>query len=97
MAEWQSWLAHGKQSSEHTVAAYSRDVARFFEFLARHLGAPPGIADLAALKVADFRAYLARRRTDGLESASLARELSALRNLFRHFERTGLLHNAAIG
>ncbi|HJM48829.1 MAG TPA: tyrosine recombinase XerC [Alphaproteobacteria bacterium] len=97
VAEWQSWLAHGKQSSEHTVAAYSRDVARFFEFLTRHLGAPPGIADLAALKVADFRAYLARRRTDGLKSASLTRELSSLRNLFRHFERTGLLHNAAIG
>ena len=97
VAEWQSWLAHGKQSSQHTVAAYSRDVVRFFEFLAQHLGGPPDVADLAALKVADFRAYLARRRTEGIESASLARELSSLRNLFRHFERTGLLHNAAIG
>ena len=97
VAEWQSWLAHGKQSSEHTVAAYSRDVARFLAFLSQHLGGPPDVADLAALKVADFRAYLARRRTEGIESASLARELSSLRNLFRHFERTGLLHNAAIG
>ncbi len=96
VAEWQSWLAHGKQSSEHTVAAYSRDVARFFEFLAQHLGGPPDVAELAALKVADFRAYLAGRRRDGIESASLARELSSLRHLFRHFERTELLHNAAI-
>ena len=45
-----------------------------------HLGALPDAAALAGLAPADLRAYLGRRRMDGLGNSSAARELSALRS-----------------
>jgi integrase/recombinase XerC len=46
------------------------------DFLSDHQGGPP---QLGALTAADLRAFLARRRMDGLGNASAARELSAAR------------------
>ncbi len=95
-AAWHAWLAAERRLSAHTVAAYERDLTAFFRFLSGHLGGPPGLADLTALRPADFRAYLARRRADGLGSTSLARALSAIRSFFRHLERAGLAQNPAV-
>ncbi len=90
-------LAHQRRASAHTVAAYARDLSAFFGFLGDHLGQPATLADLGALSLTDFRSYLARRREDGLASTSLARELSAMRGLFRDLARSGAANNAAIG
>lgn len=92
---WLAWLAKEKRYSRHTVAAYGRDLAAFLSFLARHLGAPASLGDLDTLRQADFRAYLAERRRDGLEAASLARQLSAVRGFFRRLQRDKLGSNAA--
>ena len=94
--DWRDWLAHERRASPHTTAAYGRDLARFFRFLAGHLGYPPGLQDLEGLTQADFRGFLARRRADGLSSASVARALAALRGFFRFLERGGLVRNTAI-
>ena len=58
---------------------------------------------LAKLKVSDFRAYLAdcqrsavEKRGRGLEPATLARALSAVRVFFRFCERQNLFANWAI-
>jgi len=96
-ADWLAHLSNARRLSAHTVEAYGRDVRDFFIFLQMHLGGPAGITDLETLKIADFRAYLAHRRGDGLTSASLARAISALRNFFRYLQKTGVLENAAIG
>lgn len=96
VAGWQAHLAAERRLSPHSVAAYGHDVASFLGFLVHYQGAVPDLAALSALTVRDFRAFLAARRQDGLEAASLARALSALRNLFRYLHRHGLAHNDAL-
>ncbi|HYB57657.1 MAG TPA: tyrosine recombinase XerC [Alphaproteobacteria bacterium] len=93
---WQSWLANERRASLHTVEAYGRDLASFMAFLAGHLGEAPRLASLAALRAADFRAWLARRTMDGLARSSSARALSVLRSFFRFCERRGLADAAAV-
>jgi integrase/recombinase XerC len=73
-----------------------RDVADFQAFVERHTGTPAGLRALTGLKAADFRAYLAHRRSDGLGSASVQRLLSALRTLYRYLERRWDAANSAI-
>jgi integrase/recombinase XerC len=89
-------LAAEKRASAHTVAAYGRDLVAFFTFLADHLGAPADLAALSALGTQDFRAWLARRRGEGLVAASAARALSSVRTFFRFLERQGLARNAQL-
>jgi len=48
-------------------------------FLEEHVGGPVGRDALTRVSTADLRAFLARRRTEGLGNASAARELSAVR------------------
>jgi integrase/recombinase XerC len=96
LADWRDWLSGERRLSTHTLSAYQRDLRAFLLFLAEHLGAPPGLADLAGLKALDFRAYLARRRTQGLSPTSTARALSTIRNVFRYLERRHGVHNPAL-
>ena len=93
---WRQWLLSEKRASGHTLSAYERDLEQFLDFLQDHLGAAPGIPDLAALKPADFRGYLARRVSKGYAKSSTARALSVVRGFFRFLERRGVLANAAI-
>lgn len=95
--DWRQWLESERRSADRTTESYGRDVRAFVRFLAEHLGGPAGLADLANLTPADFRGYLARRRREGLSSASLARAMSAVRSLFRFLERTDRVHNPAVG
>lgn len=94
--QWLSALQSVRRLSPKTLEAYGRDLGQFAFFLADHLGEPATTADLASLPAADFRAFLARRRTDGVESRSLARQLSAIRSFYAHAERLGLFRNPAL-
>ena len=82
LAAWRAHLELARRRSPHTVRAYggaaTRLIARF---------APSGWADLAALDTRALRTHLAARRADGLQNASAARELSALK-AFLAFART---------
>src|SRR5439155_17260041 len=40
---WAAWLEGERRASPHTVAAYGRDLLFFLDFLAVHLGEPPGL------------------------------------------------------
>jgi integrase/recombinase XerC len=95
----QAWLMSLKterRMAAKTLEAYARDLGQFAQFMAEHLGGPPANADLAELAVSDFRAFLARRRRQGAESRTLARQLSSLRSFYRFAEKQGLFRNAAL-
>ena len=76
---WQQHLERERRRSPHTVRAYGATAHRLIDFLGDHLGGPPDAAALARLTPADLRAFLTRRRAEGLGNSSAARELSALR------------------
>jgi len=82
-AAWASHLARDRRRSPHTVRAYQATAQRLTRFLSDHWGGAVDAAALAAVSAADLRAYLARRRGEGLGNASAARELSAVRGFLR--------------
>lgn len=98
-AEIAAWVGHlgiEKQVSPHTLDAYIRDITQFTRFLADHLGRPASLRDLETLKPLDFRAFMAARRNAGVESRTLARQLSAIRTLYRWFDNEDILRNPAV-
>ncbi len=86
-AGWLAWLDQERRAAALTVNAYGRDVAGFLGFLTLHLGKTPDGADLAALSLADFRAWLARAAAQGAQAPTRARHLAAVRSFFRFLER----------
>ncbi len=95
-AEWLSSQKSERRAAPKTLEAYARDIGQFAAFLMNHLGTTAAIADLEGLSTADFRAFLAKRRSGGVESRTLARQLSAIRSFFRYAERNGLFRNSAL-
>jgi integrase/recombinase XerC len=87
---WLDWLAAERRASAHTIAAYGRDLAAFFDFLGEHRGEAPDLALMSRLTPADFRAYLAHRALGGRERTTIARGLSVLRGFVRFLERRKL-------
>jgi integrase/recombinase XerC len=96
IALWADWLAGERRASAHTVAAYGRDLAFFLDFLTDHLGEQPSLGGLSPLTPADFRAWLARRASDGVERSSIVRGLSVVRGFLRFLDRRGLAAAGAL-
>jgi integrase/recombinase XerC len=90
------YLKSERRAAAKTLEAYGRDLSQFMAFLQDHLGGTAGLKELEELAAADFRAFLAARRTQGIESRSLARQLSAIRSFYRYMERNQILRNAAL-
>lgn len=78
-ARWDSYLAHDRRRSPHTVRAYVATAHRFIDFLGRYRGEEIGRFGLLNVAAADLRAFLADRRGGGLGPSSAAREMSAVR------------------
>lgn len=93
---WLQSLKSERRMAAKTLEAYARDVSQFGQFLKEHLGQPATVSDLASLTVSDFRSFMAKRRKTGVESRTLARQLSAIRSFFRFAERNAYFTNSAL-
>lgn len=86
---WQQSLKSERRMAAKTLEAYAQDVAQFGNFLQNHIGETADIESLKNLTASDFRSFMAKRRAAGIQSRSLARQLSAIRSLFNYAERNG--------
>jgi integrase/recombinase XerC len=89
VAAWLAYLANERRMSSKTLEAYRRDVVQFLAFLTNHFGAPATLKRLQKLTPADIRAFMAARRSEGLSSRSLMRQLAGTRSFARFLERNG--------
>ena len=98
LSAWLEHLAHERRASPRTIEAYGDGVRRYLEFLQRHQGGPPSLADLGAVRAADVRAYLAFRRQGPrpLSPRSLSQALSAIRSFHRFLDRRLGVPNAGL-
>ncbi|WP_336070183.1 tyrosine recombinase XerC [Nitratireductor rhodophyticola] len=92
---WLASLADERRLSALTVDAYERDTRQFLQFLTGHCGEAPGLSDIAELRPADLRAFLAFRRGGGAGARTLGRGLAGVRSFLRYLERRGLVNAAA--
>ncbi|MBA8877950.1 tyrosine recombinase XerC [Phyllobacterium myrsinacearum] len=93
--EWLKSLKNTRRLATNTLEAYERDTRQFFQFLTGHLAEPPSLKDVAALRIADLRSYLARRRNDGAGARTLGRGLAGIRSFLRYLEKQGMANAAA--
>lgn len=96
VCDWLTYLDTARYCADNTLKAYERDARQFLQFIAGCRGEAVTVAHLSNLRVGDFRAFLARRRDDGVSSRSLSRTLTALRALFRYLARVDLVENLSV-
>lgn len=89
---WLEALKGERRLADNTVEAYERDTRQFFSFLTYHTGHPATLGDIAALRPADLRGFLANRRREGAGARTLGRSLAGLRSFLRHLEKAGLVN-----
>lgn len=63
--------------------------------MSEHVGRHADERVLARLSPADIRAFITRRRAEGLGDKGVARALAAIRGFFRHLVRENILENSA--
>ncbi len=93
---WRLWLRTERRLAERTQVAYRQDMASFLAFVAGHQGGDVALADLASLRLADLRSWLAWRHGEGFARTSTARAIAAVRGFFRFADRRYGVHNPAL-
>ena len=94
--KWQEYLISERRLSLLTAESYLEDLKEFFTFMLDYLGKEVDLRDLEKLTITDFRSFLAWRADQKISKASIARGVSALKNLFRFLMREGILENKAV-
>jgi len=74
------YLKFQKRYARHTIISYETDLAAFFAFLQQTFGE----MEIAAIKPAFVRSWLADLKKNGLESKSINRKISALKSFFKY-------------
>jgi len=92
-SEWLAALSRAPHESAH-VARLCDDATRFLAFAQEHLGRTLDEKTLARLKPTDFRAFITRRRDQGLGARRAPRHVGAA-SFFRHLSREQIVDNPA--
>jgi integrase/recombinase XerC len=82
------YLRAVKNSSPHTISNYGKDLAQFVAFLSPPGLEPPALSAITHTTIREFVGYL---HDKGLQKASIARKLAALRSFFKYCVREGRL------
>jgi integrase/recombinase XerC len=95
---WLGYLTHERRASPRTVEAYGAGVTAFLTFMEAHRDESLTLADLGEVSAAEFRAYLAYRRTGErqLSPRSLSQAISALRTFYQWLDRRQGVANPAL-
>lgn len=93
---WLRWLGTERRLAVRTVQGYREDMASFVRFLGDHQGGAVALSDLAALRLADLRAWLAWRHGRDYARTSTARAVAGVRSFFRFVDRRHGIHNPAL-
>ena len=93
---WFSALKSERRMAAQTLEAYCHDLRQFGGFLTEHLGEVADVRALENLTASDFRSFMAKRRGVGIQSRSLARQMSSIRSFFRYAERNGIFKCSAL-
>ena len=96
VADWRAWLRSERRVADLTQSGYEEDLSAFLAFMAGHRGGPVSLGDLAAMRLADFRSWLAWRHHEGYARTSTARAMAAVRGFFRYLDRRHGVHNPAL-
>lgn len=96
LERWHDHLLHERGLAAGTLEAYGRDIRDFLAWFKNRLGHTPCLGDLGQLDAKTVRAFMAARRRTGIESRTLARTMSALRQLFRWLETAEILESRAV-
>lgn len=86
VSEFERYLRIERSYSEHTIAAYLRDISELYDQLEERRGREPKPGDVDVL---DVRAHLAALY-ERCDATSIARKLSALRSAFRFWVARGI-------
>lgn len=93
---WQEWLSSTRRYSEHTLDAYSRDLAAFLLFASQKNNHTLTLNDFQNFDIRIFRSFLSDRSHKHIEKSSIARELSALKNLFKWLNKNQYIKNTVL-
>lgn len=96
LADWLAHLSGERRLAANTLDAYATDLRQFLAFLTEYEGHPPTPASLGALKPRAANAFLAARKRENADAATLARQFSAIKGFYRWLERRHGIANAAI-
>ena len=94
VARWQNWLSKERLYSEHTLAAYSRDLSIFMQKISPDKAL--SVKDIATLEVYDFRRFLSDRAAHYINKSSMGRELSSIKSFYKWLDMNGIAKNSAI-
>ncbi|MGE3770265.1 MAG: tyrosine-type recombinase/integrase [Bdellovibrionales bacterium] len=91
LERWQTWMQSERRYAAATIRIRTDTIIHLLKFLQTHLGHPVALRHLAALTLADFRAWLAGQAAGGLAANSRAYHVSGARVFFRWLEQNGIL------
>ncbi len=91
---WCDYLLKERMYSEHTLDAYSRDLAIFLQKIISDRKV--SLSDLENLDVHAFRRFLSERAAQKVTKSSMAREISSIKSFFKWLDANDIAKNSAI-